>query len=291
LGEQALYDALWQNGRPHTKDTRRITIGYRQMSDLARLTVNNCKANILSLIQKLSVEEIDGFSYTQGRTYLVYDYSSIMERRRDAGLTHYVKSKGVVFVNPATGEPITARRRTTGTPGKGIPVMERGVPETGTQTVPLSDTKGIPLSGGPPNSQVFRNSFRNNDDVGAVEQLLAATEFRTFDRQAIATICKRSREVVPDITPEEISHVFLERARPLVQNRRIENLNGLVLSMWKNWLTPARIAELRDRKQQGRELTDQDREADMARFREEQRARLSDPNLSEEEKQIIRKWI
>src|SRR5437764_101435 len=46
FGEQALYDALWKHGDVHEKENRIITIGYRRMSELARLTVNNCKANI-----------------------------------------------------------------------------------------------------------------------------------------------------------------------------------------------------------------------------------------------------
>jgi hypothetical protein len=59
LGEQALYDALWQHSQPYQnqREARIITIGYRQMAQLARLTVNNCKANILSLIQKLAVRK------------------------------------------------------------------------------------------------------------------------------------------------------------------------------------------------------------------------------------------
>ena len=123
FGEQALYEALWQHGHPQSPDTRLITIGYRRMSDLARLTVNNCKANIQSLIQKLAVEELATFTHSQGRTYIVYSDGAILRRRREQGLTHYIKTRGVTFVDADTGAPLTTR------PGSGIPVSTRS--ETG----------------------------------------------------------------------------------------------------------------------------------------------------------------
>jgi hypothetical protein len=121
FGEQALYDALWQHAHPHGPETRIITIGYRRMAELARLTVNNSKANIQALIQKLAVEEIASFTHSQGRTYLIYSCDAILRRRREAGLTHYIKSRGVVFVDPDTGAPLTARiRDKSGAPFSGI---------------------------------------------------------------------------------------------------------------------------------------------------------------------------
>jgi hypothetical protein len=122
FGEQALYDALWQHGHPRDPDTRLITIGYRRMSDLARLTVNNCKANIQSLIQKLAVEELASFTHSQGRTYIVYSDPATVRRRREEGLTHYIKTRGVTFVDPDTGAPLTARiRDRSGAPFSGGP--------------------------------------------------------------------------------------------------------------------------------------------------------------------------
>jgi hypothetical protein len=130
FGEQALYDALWQHGHPQGADTRLITIGYRRMSDLARLTVNNCKANIQSLIQKLAVEEMATFTHSQGRTYIVYSDAAVVRRRREEGLTHYIKTRGVTFVDPDSGAPLTLRVR---------------------------DRKGTPISGPPEQSDPGRN--------------------------------------------------------------------------------------------------------------------------------------
>jgi hypothetical protein len=74
LGEQALYEALWQAARPHSAQARIITIGYRGMAEIARLTVNNCKANIQSLANKLAVEEVSPYTHSHARTYVIYSF-------------------------------------------------------------------------------------------------------------------------------------------------------------------------------------------------------------------------
>lgn len=106
LGEQALYEVLWNSAHPETEDARVLTAGYRTLAGLARLTVNNCKANLQSLRAKRAIEELAGFSYTQGRTYVVYSEAEVVRRRREAGLTHYIKTRGVAFVDPVTGIPV-----------------------------------------------------------------------------------------------------------------------------------------------------------------------------------------
>src|SRR5438445_2386450 len=122
LGEQALYEALWQAARRQSHQARLISIGYRGMAELARLTVNNCKANIKALANKLAVEEISSYTHAHARSYLIYSFSAILERRKAAGLTHYVKTRGVQFVDPESGKALShprAHRDTRCTPEPG----------------------------------------------------------------------------------------------------------------------------------------------------------------------------
>jgi hypothetical protein len=55
LGEQAVYRALWDSAKAYQDDCRIITIGYRTLSSLCGLTVNNCKANLQALQKKLAI--------------------------------------------------------------------------------------------------------------------------------------------------------------------------------------------------------------------------------------------
>jgi hypothetical protein len=123
-GEQAVYQALWTSAEPYAENSRIVTLGYRALSRLCGLTVNNCKANLRSLAGKLAIEEAGGYSYTQAKTYIVYGEAAIMQRRKAAGFTHYIKSRGVVFVNPETGME-------TGAPEPAIPTPVMGTPEAG----------------------------------------------------------------------------------------------------------------------------------------------------------------
>jgi len=110
LGEQALYEALWRAAGRQSHQTRLITIGYRGMAELARLTVNNCKANIKALANKLAVEEISSYTHAHARSYLIYSFPAILERRKAAGLTHYVKTRGVQFIDPESGKALSPPR-------------------------------------------------------------------------------------------------------------------------------------------------------------------------------------
>lgn len=122
LGEQAVYEALWANSDPYSADCRSAAIGYRTLSEACRLSVNNCKANLRALVQKLAIEELAGHSYTHSKTYLVYNGPAILRRRKAAGMTHYIKTRGVIFVDPETGIPKSGVPDTLGSiPGSGIP--------------------------------------------------------------------------------------------------------------------------------------------------------------------------
>ena len=108
LAEQAVYDAMYRAGRPYQGDSRALTIGLRTLAELSRMAYSNCKANVRSLVAKLAIDEQPGFSYTEGRTYIVYSFREILRRRKAAGLTHVIRTRGVAFVDPRTGSQLSA---------------------------------------------------------------------------------------------------------------------------------------------------------------------------------------
>src|SRR5579872_4847204 len=108
LAEQAVYDAMYRAGRPYQGDSRILTIGLRTLAELSRMAYSNCKANVRSLVTKLAIDERPGFSYTEGRTYVVFSFREILRRRKAAGLTHVIRTRGVAFVDPRTGSQLSA---------------------------------------------------------------------------------------------------------------------------------------------------------------------------------------
>lgn len=111
LAEQAIYELMYREGKPYQGEHRILTTGLRTLAERARMAYANCKANVRSLIGKLALEEYgEGFSYTVGRTYIIYSAQEVMRRRRAAGLTHVIRTRGVAFVDPESGTPIECTR-------------------------------------------------------------------------------------------------------------------------------------------------------------------------------------
>jgi hypothetical protein len=110
--EQQVYEYLWQNARTldeMSRTSRTITIGFGAMSRMVRLSESNARINVRSLIAKLAIEKFGDYNCERslGRTYLIFNYSEILKRRRDAGLLWYMRrTLAVVFVNPSTGQPV-----------------------------------------------------------------------------------------------------------------------------------------------------------------------------------------
>jgi len=105
LGEEILYQALWKFSAPESARSRTIVIGWRGMSQICRMTPKNCKINAQRLIRKLAMEVLLPYNTPEsiGTTYRIYSEEAICERRRHAGLEWVVRSRGVEFVEPATG--------------------------------------------------------------------------------------------------------------------------------------------------------------------------------------------
>ena len=116
--EQQIYEALWSWAKPLDDVSRTITMGFAAMARLVRLSESNTRINVRTLIQKLAIEEHSSYDCAQslGRTYRLFNYMEILQRRRAAGLEWYIrKTQAVIFVDPVTQQPLTMRRPATTT--------------------------------------------------------------------------------------------------------------------------------------------------------------------------------
>jgi hypothetical protein len=142
--EQAMYTALWDASQPHNSEARIVTMGFGAMSRIVRLSLNNCRLNIRSLVRKLAVEEWKAAECERkiGKTYLIYNANAILRRRKSAGLEWIIRTRGVAFVDPKTGVPML--------PDESDLVSDtESVSDTGSVsgTKSVSDTDSIPVTG------------------------------------------------------------------------------------------------------------------------------------------------
>jgi hypothetical protein len=107
--EQHVYERLWEIAQPYDDISRAVTIGFGVMANLVGLSESNARINLRSLLTKLAIEEIAEYNCerSQGRTYRIFNEAEILRRRREAGLRWYMRrTLAVVFVDPATGQPL-----------------------------------------------------------------------------------------------------------------------------------------------------------------------------------------
>jgi hypothetical protein len=110
-GENQLYSALWRSAVadvtvPNDPDTKRVTMGWDRMAHKAGMSDKAAKRNLRLLIGKLAVELIasENSATRTGRTYRVYSYAAILQRRIAAGMVCVIRDKGVRFLSEAEGE-------------------------------------------------------------------------------------------------------------------------------------------------------------------------------------------
>jgi hypothetical protein len=218
LAEQAVYDAMYRAGRPYRGDSRILTIGLRTLAEFSRMAYSNCKANVRSLVTKLAIDEQPGFSYTEGRTYVVYSFREILRRRKAAGLTHVVRTRGVTFVNPRTGLEIvlsypsdssapesTASHSSAGHVSAAISISS-ALPST-TPSAPTSIESGAPVSGAHiENRQLLRNITESSSSLPAIIVTALRQYVSDVDDDAASQLWRRCTDNAPDASPEEVAH-------------------------------------------------------------------------------------
>jgi hypothetical protein len=107
LAEQAVYEVLWQAAAPVSDQAdadRTMRIGYHRLAQMTRLSWVSVKANLRTLERKLAIEVTgcENSATREGKCYLVYSRSSILERRKQAGLEWVRRTRGVELLSQAT---------------------------------------------------------------------------------------------------------------------------------------------------------------------------------------------
>ena len=218
---------MYRAGKPYQGDSRILTIGLRTLADISRMAYSNCKANVRSLVAKLAIEERPGFSYTDGRTYVVYSFREILRRRKGRGLTHVIRNRGVAFVDPDTGKPLLERQipessapdSTASKPSP--PVSGAFAASTGALVSDRSGALANPQSGAPatPAHIKSRQLIRNEGEAAAsfLGPIVAALRkhIPDVDDDAAAELWHRCRENAPAAEiPEVVHFVDLKAGKP-----------------------------------------------------------------------------
>jgi hypothetical protein len=283
LAEQAVYDAMYRAGKPYQGDSRILTIGLRTLAELSRMAYSNCKANVRSLLSKLAIDERPGFSYTDGRTYIIYSYREILRRRKAAGLTHVVRTRGVAFVDPATGTPVhqssapvsAALDPPVSALKSGAPLPESGAPVPGQSGAPLESQSGALAE-----ALHIRNrhlpEIHQQEASSGLSRIVAAirSHLDDVDDHAAAELLRRCLENAPEAEIDEIEHfIHLKAGRPGIRMPL-----GFLLTAVPRCFTGDSYRQFRSERQRSRESR-------LARDRMFAQEVLRSPEADEEQRQ------
>lgn len=267
LGEEAIYQIFWRSGRPETTDpngSRLITIGAADLGMRANMAKKNVRQNISRLYEKLAIEVIEDFETVSSRprTYRVFSYKQILERRRAAGLEYVLRNKGVVFCT-AEGEVIPTSPGNEKTPGDerslrpAVSKRQRHLQEAAQQREELWP--------------VALSTDISAEDLRTVSEALNL--YWTVDEDAAVQLVRSCRREQADAKAEEIAFFVREKLELIRMNRNVVNPTGLILSTVPKSFVGQSFAEFRSRRESQAQLA-----------AEESRRR-------EQEGEELRKWL
>lgn len=279
LGEERVYQALW-HARPIdgiTQVSRRVkafALGYDKLARLTRLNEKSIRDIIPKLVEKKILEIVrkeDSWSRT-GRTYHIYSYEEILDRQRAADLTYVVKNgRAVEFVRATVGETPTEGETPT-------------VPDTPTGTV--GHTGGGTV--GHTTTPLVITSQATSQTSSVVREAL--THYTQVDDAAIRRIVAACRAHAPDCTEAEIAH-FVHEKSVLVTMRgsTIKNPMGHFIATVPACFEGETFRLFRQAQMPAASPEPVDDEA--REWGRQHESDLSDPNVPEEIKQVIRKAL
>jgi hypothetical protein len=282
-GEEMLYQSLWNSRytRQESKETRLVTIGWKAMAKLARLTPRNTRRNCQSLIDKLAVEQLSEENSREsiGRTYRLFSYKAILERRRAAGLEWVTRSRGVVFV------PAPVKAAAPAATGREMPSKANagdvGGTKPGVDIAP--DAKRVPGA--------ERDTGSQNSDtiVRTLREYLP-----DVDDASVLALVDACRQKAPDASPEEINYFVRIKADLMQRMGTVKSPMGFLKTSVPRCFEGESFRQFREAEVKRREaaaLRDAAQEEELRRFQEEQRAILEDPKSSEEERRFARNYL
>lgn len=232
-GEHLLLQSLWKKANTETDETRLIRAG---LSDLSRWTGSHktsCRDYLRSLIQKLAIEEVASFdaASASARTYRIFSFTAILDRRRRANLTHVVRTGAVFFVDPSTGEKVQSGKRQVADhrllPDSSLPPDSNFLADS-SLPIPSGSSQGRePGSNLPP---LIKNTVKQTTTTTSPIILEALQNTLGYaDDDAVQRILVACRQKVADAHEFEIVDFIRFHAPRIRRNRGIDNPMGALI--------------------------------------------------------------
>jgi len=291
IWEQTLYDALWAMGAGESNGPKVVCAGYRTLAAKTRFGDKTIKRNLRSLEEKLAIEPIapEETHTSTGRTYRIYSFRQILDRRRTAGLEWVIRNRQGVSL---TSIPINFSTRASGTTQPPVVKVNAGVivPPGGTQS-PVSMLSPPPratVSDDPvvrQTTHLVKSLEKNKDKPSSSESPLIIEALRdsigVIDDDAARRISTKCRENVMDATDDEISYFIRIQAKRIIRMRGVDNPIGLLITQVPKCFQGESFRQFREAEEKQRQAEFRRRE----QWYQEARTIIENPNSSDADKE------
>ena len=286
-GEEVLYQSLWncRYARPEAKETRLVTIGWKAMAKLARMTPRNTRRNCQSLIDKLALEQLSEENSREsiGRTYRLFSYKAILERRRAAGMEWVTRSRGVSFV-AGEGSGVAAGLGTGGNREASRAVLAAEA---------LRMDRGVGIAPDAERDPGAKRDTRPPEFPGLIVRTLREY-LPDVDDASVRQLVEACRQKAADAREEEIDYFVRIKADLMQRMGTVKSPMGFLKASVPRCFEGESFRQFRAaeaKRQEASALREAAQEEELRRFQEEQRAVLADPKASEEDRKFARHYL
>jgi hypothetical protein len=216
------------------------------MAQKAFMSDKGAKRNLKGLIEKLAVELIapECSNRRIGRTYRVYSFIKIIERRKAAGLNYVVKDRGVRFATVAEIRKLSGDRILATVDNAHTVDKASTVDKTSTVTGDKTSTDAVDKTSPPLGSLLgTKNRKTTTEDVTALVDALY--HYGAADDEAARRIIRACRTLCPDVQLMEIVSVIHLKAPTIIRNRSVQNPLGLLITAIPQCFAGAGLGKLR----------------------------------------------
>ncbi|MDQ6665988.1 MAG: hypothetical protein M3Z23_16525, partial [Acidobacteriota bacterium] len=274
-----LLTSMWKKGIPGSADVRLLKAGMAELSRWTGSHKTSCRAYLRALMAKLALEEAETFDAAAGkegaRVYRIFSFNAILERRRQANMTHVIRTGAVSFVDPKTGEKFMPDRNVL--PHSSLPPDSNFAPPSNFRPGSGSNYRLTPGSNQPPssNNKKLQENIRTSPSTAVVQMIQNIFGFADDDAaRLIVTAC---RAKACDATDDEIAYFVELHGSRIRRMRNIGNPMGLLIHYIPKCFEGEAFRHFREAERQRREAEENRRKETVT---ECQRI-LDDPSVSE----------
>ncbi len=255
--EQTVYAYLWSKAAGNG-EARTISAGYRTLAAQVGLSDKGVMLNLRSLEAKLSIETLMDPGPRQARTYRVYSYRLILDRRRAAGLEWVIRSKQGVYLSTVECHSTVGRHTTVeshstvecGSTGGVECHSIGGVEWHSTHLGNNREEEGIDDVGTPStvesHSTVERKAADLPTDLPGVSNAVFDVTGERPDPVFLEKLVILCRAKAPDINPDEIAYFTRAKINRAMHMGTIRNLTGFLLTAVPLAISQASLSECRE---------------------------------------------